>query len=270
MLKRIFTSLLILSVMYLLVNIWHTGVLKIAGDGLGYHTKVSFAKVDLSPKDYTHWNTLRVLSLYALPLLFLLVVAGIILFSLKNRDKENSLARFASFWLMVWCVALNVSQLAITPFGMMSPESNPAFQDFSVVAVWFGIPVILMLVLGITAIGVSVLIGFISANYFFSCADSVNEVRDADGRRFWLITMFYIPVILSIPLSVLCSYPDISITHLLMSGCAIFVGVGMNLYSEMRHSEWIPVRQDITNRFSLDFLVLFIILVVGIRLFIQH
>jgi len=242
-------------------------MIKFIAEGLGYQTNTTFIKVYLSPWDYRHWNISRVLAIHIFPL-FLLVLAGIyFLLNLRDKRTENSILRLVQFWLMLWFFSLTVSLLVISPFGTISPENNPMYQDFSVFAVWLKIPLGLMAALAAIGIAGLILLGFVSAYFFFSCSPFPKDLRNAEGRRFWLITGFYIPVILALPLSIACTYPEISIAHLVMSACAIFVGLGMNLYAELRLATKIRVSNDVTNRFSFDFLCLLILLIAVIRYF---
>ncbi len=266
MLKRMFTSLLLLLISYLAVVLVHNLLIALMGKGLGYVVKPSFAGIDMAPKLNRYWGSSRVIALFALPSFAFFLFSLIIFTVLQSRERENSLFRYGLFWLMMWCFLWPVSQLIAAPFSMTNTDNNLNYQGLAVVANWFGIPPVIMIVLGALGVAAVVVMGFVNAGYFLRY---IYSLKGKGARNFWLQAMFYLPVIVSLPFSLLFTYPAISQPHLFLSALALFFGAGMSWYTRYRKGERVEKGADVTYRLNFDLLVVLILLALYARFFIS-
>lgn len=276
--KRFFTSLLVLFISFITVNLTHQLVQAGASKILKYQTKVNFVRVDSSPKQNEYWSGNRVHALYLMPMLLSLGLAvlcfGLLESGQLNRSEKEGLDRRKTihlflFWLGICFYNVAATQVISIPFGRLNPDRNLFYQDMSVVANWHEFSDTLGIVLAALSFIVSFFLGFYAGKHFYKKFAFTKRVLTNTKELFrftgWL---YFLPVVLLFPLILILTYPLSPFLHLTQMLNLFWICIGVYSFIELRKSKLtLKVKtQDLANRNSWDLLIVLVILIVVVKL----
>jgi hypothetical protein len=281
---RVTTSVLVLLVSFIVVNLLHHLFQAYLSEALGYDTKISFSRVVSSPHYARYWNMKRIVALYATPLVGFLTLGFLCFFFLERRkqvhtnedgalwlDKLSTSGIFL-FWIGLCSVSLTITHLALTPIGTINPLYNPFFQDASVVAIWLKIPPVGLIILSVVSMIMALVIGFYFGKHFAErFAYGRNVLTKTSGRLKIAIFLYIIPVVSLFPLAYLLTYPNSPYVHLGQILVLLWMSIGVFMFFELRAAQLHKLRcADEAKRKSIDLFILLVLLVVGIKLILKY
>lgn len=185
----IFISTYILAVYIDRLAVYYSAV------SFGYHPALTFWNISDLPTKYIEWSKQRVLVIFIAGSAALLVTTVAIMFLYRKISRSWIVVKLLALWLLFNSLALTGANIATSLFGL-EDYSSLYFMNFSVVFVWWGIPVFLLYAMILIYAIFLFIAGFFLANRLLRLSHSQRLVRKHKGRLQVILQFYVIPMII--------------------------------------------------------------------------
>lgn len=264
--KQLLYSVCIAAIAFIVVVLAHQFLLGSMSWALNYDTSISFGKVVSKPFTYQYWSTNRVIFMYALPSIFFMVVAVLLLLYLLFETKRIS----HFYWFVFWCVVFMVwhitAQFVIAPLGVTTSKGS-LYQGISVLINWFGwgnIGLILSVAFGIL---LNLVFGFLCFGLIIQFAITRSPLEHNSQLLGMVFRHFVLPVILVLPIAILLSFPDSIVLFVVMFAQFILWLPGLLIKAQYGFFvEALPIKYN-PKSFSCILPAITVVLILLVRIF---
>lgn len=282
-LLRFSTSLLVLFICFLSMNLFHQILQGLLSKGLGYKIYTTFTKVNLTPIETQYWSLLRVIFVHGGPMVAFFIMAIFLAIRLENneynfnRDESGSydkkdLMQLFLFWSAVCAFNITITQILVMPLGIIDPARNQLFQDASVIALWFYMPPAAILAVSLLTLVVELILGFYFGRHFVDkLSYSRRKLSKPEGRLEMVLLLYVLPLLLLFPFAILLTYPHSPVLHLAQTANLLWLTLGIFMYFELRKANVsMVVGKDVARRKSTDLLIVLLLLLVVVKVILKY
>lgn len=262
--KRISTSFIIFFSTFIIAHFFHQYLVDSFSSSLNYKSIITLQKVAVSPAYPAFWSVMRVLFVHGGPPFVCLLLSLVLLYILRKVQETVNLFRFFLLWLHLNLVIVFLVFLASASIGV-DKYSSVFYQGYAVVGAWLGIPILLMFIISAIALGLAVAWGYVISKEFLGFSNTHSIVQTRKGRLYMIRLLLLWPTVISIPIMFAITLPKFTFFFLFYSLIMFFITLGAYMRYDSDKGYISRSKRDVTNRMSLDLLIVLIILLVAIR-----
>lgn len=261
------------SISFILAIVIYQILVAVMSKALGYTVDFHFGKVDTLPHSHAYWSGGRVLVLFSIPSLFMMVLSAFFSIGLLGETPVVTIAIWLRFWFVFFGTLIGTTLLTLSLFPKFLSSSGGSYfhQGFSVIASWFDLSELWVLLLFSLSVIINLVMGFVMSSSFFYLSPSDNMIRHVQKKypTRTIVKSFLYTVFLTFGVSVILSYPDYFKFFIVLFLHAFFWLPGLMFVSTDAIVQRSNRKKDMGSELNHFLLIVLVLLVISIRIFFK-